>query len=195
MIDDDEFGAVGGIRIDRGNRSSWRKPALVSLCPSQISHDLTWARTRAASVGSRRLAAWAWHGYRHSKSCSPCFDRPRHIKWVLQILTHSLLRNFLCPPVTPSDFRPDSLLNIFVWNIPSMLVIFRMCMCVFMILRRGNGLLEEDCRNRRTPREEGAVHSREKSAVLWADIRKPENVMTVGPERENMSDRHRHISL
>jgi hypothetical protein len=29
------------------------------LCPPQIPHDLTWARTRAATVGSRRLTAWA----------------------------------------------------------------------------------------------------------------------------------------
>jgi hypothetical protein len=30
----------------------------VLLCPPQIPHDLTWARTRAAAVGSRRLTAW-----------------------------------------------------------------------------------------------------------------------------------------
>jgi hypothetical protein len=47
---DDECGAVGGMRIGRGNRSTRRKPASVPLCPPQIPHDLTWARTRAASV-------------------------------------------------------------------------------------------------------------------------------------------------
>jgi hypothetical protein len=31
----------------------------VPLCPPQIPHDLTWARTRAAAVGSQQLAAWA----------------------------------------------------------------------------------------------------------------------------------------
>jgi hypothetical protein len=46
---DDDCGAVGGMRIGRGNRS----------CPPQISHDLTWARTRAAAVGSLLLIAWA----------------------------------------------------------------------------------------------------------------------------------------
>jgi hypothetical protein len=42
MIDDDdgECGAVGGMRIGRGNRSTQRKRALVPLCPSQIPHDL-----------------------------------------------------------------------------------------------------------------------------------------------------------
>jgi hypothetical protein len=55
--DDDECGAVGGIRIGRGNRSTRRKPAAEPLCPSQIPHDLTWAQTRAAAVGSRRVTA------------------------------------------------------------------------------------------------------------------------------------------
>jgi hypothetical protein len=38
--DDDECGTVGGKRIGRGNRSTWRKPAPVSLCPPQIPNDL-----------------------------------------------------------------------------------------------------------------------------------------------------------
>jgi hypothetical protein len=57
MIDDDECGAVGEMRIGRGKRSTRRKPAPVLLCPPQITHDLTKARTRAAAVGSRRLTA------------------------------------------------------------------------------------------------------------------------------------------
>jgi hypothetical protein len=59
MVDDDECGAVCGMRIGRGNRSTRRKPAPVPLCPSQIPHDLTWAWTRAAAVGSRPLTACA----------------------------------------------------------------------------------------------------------------------------------------
>jgi hypothetical protein len=46
------------MRIGRGNRSTRRKPAPAPLCPPQIPHDLTWARIRAAEVGSRRLTAW-----------------------------------------------------------------------------------------------------------------------------------------
>jgi hypothetical protein len=42
MIDDDDYGAVGGMRIGRGNRSTRRKPAPVPLCPPQMPHDLTW---------------------------------------------------------------------------------------------------------------------------------------------------------
>jgi hypothetical protein len=51
---DDECGAVDGMRIGRGNWSTQRKPASVPLCPPQIPHDLTWARTRAAAVGISR---------------------------------------------------------------------------------------------------------------------------------------------
>jgi hypothetical protein len=42
------------MRIGRGNRSTWRKPAPVPLCPQQIPHNLTWAGTRAAAVGSQQ---------------------------------------------------------------------------------------------------------------------------------------------
>jgi hypothetical protein len=49
----DEREAVDGVRISKGNRSIRRKPALVPLCPPQIPHGLTWARTRAAAVGYR----------------------------------------------------------------------------------------------------------------------------------------------
>jgi hypothetical protein len=55
--DDDECGAVGGMRIGKGNRRTGRKPAPVPLRSPQIPHDLTWARTRAAALGSRRLTA------------------------------------------------------------------------------------------------------------------------------------------
>jgi hypothetical protein len=56
---DDGYGAVGGMRIGRGNRITRRKPAPVPLCSPQIPHDLTWDRTQAAAVGSQRLTAWA----------------------------------------------------------------------------------------------------------------------------------------
>jgi hypothetical protein len=52
MMDDDECGAVGGM-TGRGNRSIRRKLAPGLLCPPQIPHDLTRARTRAAAVGSQ----------------------------------------------------------------------------------------------------------------------------------------------
>jgi hypothetical protein len=59
QMTDDECEAVGGMRIGRGNRSTRRKPAPMPLCPPQISHDMTWARTRVAAVGTRHLTAWA----------------------------------------------------------------------------------------------------------------------------------------
>jgi hypothetical protein len=56
---DDECGAVGGMKIGRGNRIAQKKPTPMPLCPPQIPHDLTWTRTRTAAVGSRRLTALA----------------------------------------------------------------------------------------------------------------------------------------
>jgi hypothetical protein len=38
---DHEVGEVDGMMISRGNRSTWRKPAPVPLCPPQTPHDLT----------------------------------------------------------------------------------------------------------------------------------------------------------
>jgi hypothetical protein len=57
MIHDGDCGEIGGIKIGRGNRSTWRKPATVALCPPQIPHYLTRAQNRAAAVGIRRIAA------------------------------------------------------------------------------------------------------------------------------------------
>jgi hypothetical protein len=48
MIDDGDCGAIGGMKIGRGNRSIRRKPVSAPLCPPQIPHD----QTRAAAVGS-----------------------------------------------------------------------------------------------------------------------------------------------
>jgi hypothetical protein len=59
MIDDGDCGAIGGLKIGRGNRSTRRKAAPVPLFPPQIPYDLTRARTWTAAVGSYRLTTWA----------------------------------------------------------------------------------------------------------------------------------------
>jgi hypothetical protein len=41
MIDADDCGAIGGMKIGRGNQSTRRKPAPAPLCPPQIPHDQT----------------------------------------------------------------------------------------------------------------------------------------------------------
>jgi hypothetical protein len=51
MIDEGDCGAIGGMKIGRGNRSTRRKPAPTPLFPPQIPLDQTRARTRAAAVG------------------------------------------------------------------------------------------------------------------------------------------------
>jgi hypothetical protein len=53
MIYDGDCGAIGGMKIGRGNRSTRTKPAPAPLCPPQIPHDHTRVRTRAAAVGSQ----------------------------------------------------------------------------------------------------------------------------------------------
>jgi hypothetical protein len=37
-----EYGAVAGMRIGWGNRSTRKKPARVTLCKPQISHAMNW---------------------------------------------------------------------------------------------------------------------------------------------------------
>jgi hypothetical protein len=54
-------GEIGGM-IDRGNRSTRRKPAPVPHCPPQTTHA-AWTQTRAAAVGSQRLTAELRHGH------------------------------------------------------------------------------------------------------------------------------------
>jgi hypothetical protein len=41
MIHEGDCGAIAGMQIGRGNRSTCRKPTPVPLCPPQIPHDLT----------------------------------------------------------------------------------------------------------------------------------------------------------
>jgi hypothetical protein len=50
MIGEGDCGATGGMKIGRGNRSTWRKPAPAPLCPPQIPLDQTRDRTRAAAL-------------------------------------------------------------------------------------------------------------------------------------------------
>jgi hypothetical protein len=45
MIDEGDCGAIGVMKIGRGNRSTRRKPATAPLCPPQIPHDQTRVRT------------------------------------------------------------------------------------------------------------------------------------------------------
>jgi hypothetical protein len=41
MIGEGDCEEIGGMKIGRGNRSTWRKPAPAPLCPPQIPHDYT----------------------------------------------------------------------------------------------------------------------------------------------------------
>jgi hypothetical protein len=50
---DYDDGEIGGMIIERGNRSTGRKPAPVPLCPLQTPH-VARTRTRSAAVRSQR---------------------------------------------------------------------------------------------------------------------------------------------
>jgi hypothetical protein len=41
MIDEGDCGAIGGMKVGRGNRSTQRKPAPAPFCPPQIPLDQT----------------------------------------------------------------------------------------------------------------------------------------------------------
>jgi hypothetical protein len=49
----DEHAAADGMRINRVNISTRRKPAPVSLCPPQIPPDLTWNRWKGKSTAEK----------------------------------------------------------------------------------------------------------------------------------------------
>jgi hypothetical protein len=98
MIDEGDCEATGGMKIGRGNRSIRRKPAPAPLCPPQIPHAQTRARTRAVAVGSQRLTAWAMArpidcSYLRSNKTIPrdkypCADwdsNPRPENWVISL--------------------------------------------------------------------------------------------------------------
>jgi hypothetical protein len=48
---------AGGMKIGKGNLSTWRKPAPAPLCPPQIPLDQIRDRTRGAAEGSQQLTA------------------------------------------------------------------------------------------------------------------------------------------
>jgi hypothetical protein len=48
----DVYGAFGGMRIGRGNRSTHKNPVPVPIRPPQIPHDLTWDRPQTGAVES-----------------------------------------------------------------------------------------------------------------------------------------------
>jgi hypothetical protein len=60
MRDDGDCGENGGMKIGRGNRSTRRKPAPAPLCPPQIPHDQTRARTRTAAAYMHTRAYEVW---------------------------------------------------------------------------------------------------------------------------------------
>jgi hypothetical protein len=85
--------------IGRGNWRTRKKPTLVPLLPPQIPHDLTWARTRAAVVGSWRLTAWsmAWPNYLTNKPTNQFRLAESFIRSNQSLRYSGISQNFLEP--------------------------------------------------------------------------------------------------
>jgi hypothetical protein len=84
---------IDAIKIGRENRSTRRKLAPAPLCQPQIPHDQTRARTRATTVGSQQLTAWAM--------ARPCFRLPYCLHVLGQRLSQKSLawgRQTIPPP-------------------------------------------------------------------------------------------------
>jgi hypothetical protein len=67
------------MRIDRGKRSTRRKPTPMLLCPPKISHDMIWDRTRAAAVGSWHRRSYGHTSWRSEVSQSVTY---RFVFWI-----------------------------------------------------------------------------------------------------------------
>jgi hypothetical protein len=63
MRDDEECGAVGGMRTGRENRSTRRRPALMPFCQPQIPRDLTGVEPEPMRWESGDLPPELWHDF------------------------------------------------------------------------------------------------------------------------------------
>jgi hypothetical protein len=114
----DENRACGRMKIDRRNRHTRRKPSPEQLCSPQMSHDLTWDRTRTFTLGLRRLTASATARllkFPQSRYAIPQlprrlnFDCPLQLKsvnnWIKSYSRHTFSISALCCPAYVEDLR------------------------------------------------------------------------------------------
>jgi hypothetical protein len=109
--DDDDCGAIGGMRIGRGNRSTRRKHSPMPLCPPQIPHDMTRARTRTAADTYSVGVLVTYHGTRFQLSISNSllsesilyrtFSRCRHVT----ILSCTFFKTLLPCTISVTEVR------------------------------------------------------------------------------------------
>jgi hypothetical protein len=97
----------------------------VPLCPPQIPHDLTWVRTRAAAVGSRRLTARA-------------MERP--YVYVSLTLSVDAGKDDLCNFVVRTNISNVSILRsvVCVYTQPSRLCFVHLCPTAHVLIRYTN---------------------------------------------------------
>jgi hypothetical protein len=89
LIDDGDCGAIGGMKIGRGNLSTRRKSAAAPLCTPQIPHDQTSARSRPAVVRSQWRTALSYDAaLRNALHIHISEERIQHYKNELQEVRH-----------------------------------------------------------------------------------------------------------
>jgi hypothetical protein len=92
MIGEDDCGAIGGMKIGMGNRSTRRKPAPAPLCPPQMPLDQTRDRTRAAAVGSQ-----LWRGLDQPVSAGYCENLAKPTDALSRIQSFVMLKEMVLP--------------------------------------------------------------------------------------------------
>jgi hypothetical protein len=122
QMTDGDYGAVGGMRIGRGNRSTRRKPAPVLLCPPQIPHDLGLNPGRrggkpaiTARAVTRPLAWLASISCLHRLD----FNRMWYGKFVLKILVSQT-----CESAITANRRKWNFSNMQFWSLIHRLRVF-----------------------------------------------------------------------
>jgi hypothetical protein len=94
-----EHEPVNGINTGRGNRSAWRKHAVVPLHPPQFTYNLIWDLTQAAEVEIRQLLqSYSNSVLRKTGAVPPLEDRG--LWWTLELKLYAYIaQNFSRPLV------------------------------------------------------------------------------------------------
>jgi hypothetical protein len=115
---DDERGAVGGMRIGRGNQSTRRKPAPVPLCPPQIPHDLAWPRTPDRRGGKPATNRLSYGTVSASSKYNQVFPGwlMKAMKSFSKYRPHAVIHSNRLPFKYKADNRPFLLARLSVWK-------------------------------------------------------------------------------
>jgi hypothetical protein len=111
VLDDGECGAIGGMKIGRGNRSTRGKPAPAPLCPPQIPHDQTPGSNpgrRSGKPATNRLSHFMCLSH-HSATADP--TQCHALNWIR------------CSNIAQTDIRTQQPMRFCVTNIETMALV------------------------------------------------------------------------